>query len=75
MHILEKNPEETVIKEIQRFVSESPDNRNPELDGTPNFSTPLIGFADVCDPLFLEFKECESRILLMLKHLVQIEEL
>lgn len=56
MHILEKNPEETVIKEIQRFVSESPDNRNPELDGIPNFTTPLVGFADVYDPLFLEFK-------------------
>ena len=57
MHALEKNPEEIISKEVQRFVSESPDNRNPELDGISYFSTPLVGFADVSDPLFSEFKD------------------
>lgn len=57
MHPLEKNPEETIIEEVQRFVSDSPDNRNQELGGISYFTTPLVGFADVCDPLFSQFKD------------------
>lgn len=59
MHAFEKHPEETIVREIERFVSDSPDNRNPELDGLSCFSTPLVGFADASDPLFLE---CKDRI-------------
>ena len=52
-----ENPEETIIREIQDFVSESPGNRKSKLDGTPYFETPLIGFADASDHLFSEFKD------------------
>lgn len=57
MYPSEKNPEETIIEEVQRFVSDSPDNRNQELGGISYFTTPLVGFADVYDPLFFQFKD------------------
>jgi epoxyqueuosine reductase QueG len=57
MRSFKENPEEIIIQEIRDFVSKSPDNRNSKMDSTPYFETPLVGFADVCDPLFLEFKD------------------
>jgi len=50
------NPEAIIVREIENFVSESKDNRK-SLDGIPYFDTPLVGFADAHDRLFLEFKE------------------
>ncbi len=56
MSALQNNPEATITNEIERFVAQSPDNRNPELGVTAYFSTPLVGFAAASDPLFAEFK-------------------
>ena len=38
-----ENPEETIIREIGKFVSEHPGNRKSEPDGTPYYNTPLVG--------------------------------
>jgi epoxyqueuosine reductase QueG len=57
MTSLKKNPEETIIREIESFVSGSSGNRKSKLDGTSYFDTPLVGFADASDHLFLEFKD------------------
>jgi len=57
MHLSKERLEETIISEIENFVSESPGNLNKKLDGIHYFDTPLAGFADACDPLFLEFKD------------------
>lgn len=47
---------EAVVKEIQAYVSSSPLNRSQ--DGRyPYFDRPLIGFASLQDPIFLEYKE------------------
>ncbi len=56
MSTLQENPEAAIIQEIERFVADSPDNQNQDLGISSYFSTPLVGFADACDPLFLEFK-------------------
>ncbi len=45
----------TICEEITRFVLESPANRHPE-SVNPYFDAPLIGFAAIGDPLFLEYK-------------------
>ena len=42
--------------EVARFVAESPQNRLVDIDGTPIFDAPLVGFADGDDPLFVEYK-------------------
>jgi epoxyqueuosine reductase len=52
-----ENPEETIIREIEKFVSLHPGNRKPGPDGIPYYDTPLVGFADVNDNLFSEFKD------------------
>lgn len=57
MTSFEENPEETIISEIESFVSESSGNRKSKLDGTPYFDTPLVGFANASDRLFWEFKD------------------
>ena len=46
---------ETLCREIERFVAESPGNRHPEGAG-PYFDAPLVGFAAATDPLFLEYQ-------------------
>lgn len=56
MFTLKSNPEATIISEIEHFISETPDNRNPDLGIESYFSAPLVGFADAVDPLFSEFK-------------------
>ncbi len=56
MYSLSEKPEETLVQEIQKFVSESPDNRQSRIDGSAHFETPLIGFADAQDRLFQDFK-------------------
>ena len=42
--------------EVARFVAESPLNRLMDIDGSPIFDEPLVGFADGDDPLFAEYK-------------------
>ena len=56
MLLLKDNPEETIIRKIESFVSENEGNHNPELDGIQYFDTPLIGIADANDHYFWEFK-------------------
>ena len=51
-----ENPEGTIIREVQNFVSEHSGNRTSEENGTPYYDTPLVGFASAHDPLFFEFK-------------------
>ncbi|MDR3563929.1 MAG: epoxyqueuosine reductase [Negativicutes bacterium] len=46
---------EKVIKEICRFVKESPDNDFPEQE-QPYFEKPLVGFASAEDLLFTQYK-------------------
>ncbi|MBI2953818.1 MAG: epoxyqueuosine reductase [Chloroflexi bacterium] len=41
---------------IKRFVLESPKNSLTDIDGSPIFEEPLVGFADGDDALFLEYK-------------------
>lgn len=57
MAALTENPEKTITDEIERFVSESPGNRQSKIDGSPYFETPLVGYADAHDPLFKEIKK------------------
>lgn len=47
--------EETIRREITRFVGESPENRFPGSD-EHYFDEPLVGFAAADDPLFGEYK-------------------
>ena len=47
--------EQTLLKEISRFVSEDETSRFPGSD-EPYFDPPLIGFASATDPLFSEYK-------------------
>lgn len=41
---------------ITRFTAESPANRFTQIDGSPIFDEPLVGFADGDDPLFEQYK-------------------
>jgi epoxyqueuosine reductase len=45
----------TVRDEITRFVRESPANRFPESENN-YFDEPLVGFASIGDPLFVQYK-------------------
>jgi len=46
-----------VAEEIKSVVAESPENRLKDIDGTPIFEKPLVGFADGDDPLFQQYKQ------------------
>ena len=50
------NLQARVVDEIRRFVAESPHNRLKDIDGSPIFEEPLVGFADGDDPLFDLYK-------------------
>jgi len=47
--------EDTVKREIIRFIRENPANRLPDSD-TPYFDEPLVGFASAADPIFTDYK-------------------
>ena len=47
--------EQTIIEEIRRFTAESPLNHFPD-DSGPYWDEPLVGFAHVDDPLFMDYK-------------------
>jgi epoxyqueuosine reductase len=55
MHDQNADKEKTVREEITRFVRESPANRHPESEN-PCFDEPLVGFASISDPLFVQYK-------------------
>ncbi len=46
---------QAIIREICRFVQESPANCFPDED-RPFFAEPLVGFASATDPLFTQYK-------------------
>lgn len=48
--------EDTVRKEISRFIRENPANRLPESD-TPYFDEPLVGFSSAIDAIFTDYKQ------------------
>jgi ferredoxin len=48
---------EWISEEIERFVREDPGNRLEQLDGSPIFQPPLVGFVSGSDPIFREIKE------------------
>ena len=49
-----------LAQNIRTFVKESPDNRLRDIDDSPIWGEPLVGFADGDDPLFDKFKEVVS---------------
>jgi epoxyqueuosine reductase len=44
--------QQDLVRAIKRYVAESPLNRLRDIDGSPIFEEPLVGFADGDDPLF-----------------------
>ena len=46
----------SIAKVIEQLVRDSEKNRLDMIDGTPIFDSPLVGFADGNDPLFVEYK-------------------
>ena len=52
-----ENPSDTVRKSIENLVANSPENRLRKIDDSPIFDTPLVGFANGDDPLFIRYKE------------------
>lgn len=53
---LERDPNGCVGRYLRDFVRTSPQNRLAQLDDGPIFDSPLVGFADVDDPLFAAYK-------------------
>lgn len=53
----EDEPAKFLVQNIKEFVLQSPENCLKDIDGSPIFEEPLIGFADGDDPLFLKYKE------------------
>ena len=45
-----------LLDAIKKHVADSPFNRLKDIDGSPIFEEPLVGFADGDDPLFLQYK-------------------
>jgi epoxyqueuosine reductase len=55
MHDLDTDAEKIIREEITGFVRESPANRHPDSE-IPYFGEPLVGFASISDPLFVQYK-------------------
>ncbi len=51
-----EDPIAFVVGHVEKCVREHPRNRFTELDGSPIFGPPLVGFADGDDPLFMDYK-------------------
>lgn len=57
-HGAQPNPLQTfLIDAIEAYVADSPLNRLRDIDGSPIFESPLVGFADGDDPLFQQYKQ------------------
>ncbi len=52
----EKNPARFLEKEIQAYILENPCNCLKDIDSSPMFEEPLVGFADGDDPIFQNYK-------------------
>ena len=53
---LKTNPTQFLEETIRTSVRESPQNCLRDIDGSPIYEEPLVGFADGDDPLFLDYK-------------------
>lgn len=53
---LEQDPARFLVQEIKTYILENPENCLKEIDGSPIFEEPLMGFADGDDPLFQDYK-------------------
>jgi len=51
------DPIKFIEKTILEYVATSPSNRLESFDGAAIFETPLIGYADGDDPIFMEYKK------------------
>src|SRR3989304_9565825 len=45
-----------LVEAIKKYVAESPLNSLKDIDGSPMWEEPLVGFADGDDPLFDQYK-------------------
>jgi epoxyqueuosine reductase QueG len=52
-----RDKSEYLQKKIQDYVLSHPENHLKDIDGSPIFEMPLVGFADGDDPLFGEYKQ------------------
>jgi epoxyqueuosine reductase len=50
----------SLVRAIKEYVRESPLNALKDIDGSPIYDEPLVGFADGDDPLFQQFKTVVS---------------
>ncbi|MFH1487327.1 MAG: epoxyqueuosine reductase [Pseudomonadota bacterium] len=53
----EAGPARFLEEMIKAYVLQNPENCLKDIDGSPIFDEPLVGFADGDDPLFLQFKD------------------
>ncbi|MBW1801495.1 MAG: epoxyqueuosine reductase [Deltaproteobacteria bacterium] len=53
----EEDPARFLEETVKAYILHSPENRLKDIDGSPIFDEPLVGFADGDDPLFLKYKE------------------
>ena len=53
---LKTAPARFIEETIKSFILENPDNCLKDIDGSPIFDEPLVGFADGDDPLFQDYK-------------------
>lgn len=53
------SPAQFLEETIKDYIGRSPDNCLKDIDGSPIYDEPLVGFADGDDPLFLKYKEQE----------------
>jgi epoxyqueuosine reductase QueG len=53
------SPAQFLEETIKAYIRESPDNCFKDIDGSPIYDEPLVGFADGDDPLFLRYKDEE----------------
>ena len=56
---LDDNLAQLIDKSIKQCTRENTDNCLKDIDGSPIFAEPLVGFADGDDPLFLKYKRQE----------------
>ena len=52
----ETNPARFLEEEIKAYIVGNPENCLKDIDGSPMFEEPLVGFADGDDPLFRDYK-------------------
>ena len=53
----EEDPVRFIEETVKAYILQSPENCLKDIDGSPIFDEPLVGFVDGDDPLFLKYKE------------------